>query len=919
MQIFKQQKIQVDQNQEDRIARETAIDKPAFSGHAQSLAVELDEMLSNGSEKQGRIDAGLERAQFELLLEKSVELCGSNYAFVLSPSGTGAYSEQFVKLNAAVERSESDSVQPCYDTLNNRRPDPIILSVMRLGRGIKGKPTDIGLPVCLPDSHPPIKYFMLVPIKSGITRTSVMFVANPDETRQGTRAEETLNLLIELGQIFSERQNDILEHNAQDLAGATENDGARHYVRLMSASLNAVVIVNMQGHITAFNPAAEKLFGRSSASSLGIEFDRFLPPEFLMPMLKRASTFDADGSVVNAVAATEKSITATSESGHTLQLQVCSYFTRLDSHVYTTFVFNHELEKQINLPDTASMHQQFRALTNLAPVGIVQLGVDWTCEYANEMWCQLSGLSLDESMHEGWVDALHAEDVVDTLVELREALSESKNFSRNLRLQRPTGHICWVTLSATVTISDMGHFTGCLLALLDVTEAHEASEKLRYTATHDALTGLANRVAFLDILQSSLTQTHAGSKTALLYLDLDGFKAVNDTLGHDSGDELLRKVAERLNNAVSPGDTCARLGGDEFTIIVPGVKTLEQVCDLAETIVRSFNEAFDVHGNKVHLSTSVGIALAVEAQNSTENLIKQADSAVYKAKSSGRSRWVVYTQEFQHEDNQRSELEARVRRATERREFTLVYQPQFRFEDMQIVSFEALLRWNPEDIAAPDTQLLVSVLEESGLINDVGQWVLETACRQFRLWCDLGLADDGCTISVNVSPAQLNLANFSTRLKRILERCKLRPNQLNLEITESALIEKNSSCIRVIKEIKAMGVLLSLDDFGTGYGSLSYLTRLPIDHLKIDKSFVMAMDEDASSRIIVNSVLAMASTLNIEVVAEGIETQRTLEQLRETSCKFGQGFIVSKPLAVPALERYLVQHRSRLMDLLALA
>lgn len=919
MQTSKDHTVQIDQPLQGRMASATAIEEPVFFDHASSLAVELDEMLDSGLDNKRSIDAGQERAQFELLLKKSVELTGSDYAFVLSPSGTGAYSEQFVKLNAAVERTRSGSLQPCYDTLANRRPDPIILSVMRLGRGIKGKPIDIGLPVCLPDSHPPIKYFILVPIKSGIARTSVMFLANPDESELDLRAEDILSRLVGLGEIFSERRREIEASNGHDLAGATENDGARHYVRLMSASLNAVVIVNTQGQITAFNPAAEKLFGRSSASSLGIEFERFIPQEFLMPMLKQAASFDSEGSIVNVVPASEKSITAISESGHNLQLQVTSYFTRLDSHVYTTFVFNHEPERHVNLPDAASMHQQFKALTNLAPVGIVQLGVDWTCEYANEMWCQLSGLGMDESMHEGWVDALHAEDVVDTLVELREALSESKNFSRNLRLQRPTGFVCWVTLSATVTLNDMGQFTGCLLALLDVTEAHEASEKLRYTATHDALTGLANRVAFLEKLQLALKDTHAGSKTALLYLDLDGFKAINDTLGHDSGDELLRKVAQRLNSAVSVNDTCARLGGDEFTIIIPGVKKLENVCDLAEKIVRGFNEAFDVFGKKLHLSTSVGIAISSKSQESSENLIKQADSAVYKAKSSGRSRWVVYTQEFQYEDNQRSELEARVRRATERREFTLVYQPQFRFADMQIVSFEALLRWNPPDIAAPDTQLLVSVLEESGLINDVGQWVLETACQQFRQWCDLGLIDDSCTISVNVSPAQLSLANFSTRLKRIMERCRLKPGQLNLEITESALIEKNSSCIRVIDEIKAMGLLLSLDDFGTGYGSLSYLTRLPIDQLKIDKSFIMAMDEDASSRIIVNSVLAMASTLNIEVVAEGIENQRTLEQLRQTTCKYGQGFIVSKALAVTALERYLVKRRSVNKDLVTLA
>jgi predicted signal transduction protein with EAL and GGDEF domain len=382
---------------------------------------------------------------------------------------------------------------------------------------------------------------------------------------------------------------------------------------------------------------------------------------------------------------------------------------------------------------------------------------------------------------------------------------------------------------------------------------------------------------------------------------------------------LLRHVATRLKNSVGDDDVCARLGGDEFTIILSSCRDAEQVCAIAESIVRCFNQTFDVYGNELHLSVSIGIALADERTASSDQFIKQADTALYKAKASGRSRWVVYTRELQSEDMQRSALESRIRRATERHEFTLVYQPQFRIDDQTIVSFEALLRWAPSDIAAPDTELLVNVLEDSGLINDVGQWVLETACQQFRQWLDLGLIDTHCTISVNVSPAQLSLANFTSRLGSILDRCGVSANCLNLEITESALIEKNSSCIRVMNEVKAMGVQLSLDDFGTGYASLSYLTRLPIDFLKIDKSFVIAMDSDEPSRTIVMSVLALAVTLNIDVIAEGIENEATLEQLREARCKYGQGYLVAKPQTVTELEALLVRQKYRNEDVLALA
>ena len=874
-----------------------------------SLAEDLERLNDATQDDDENVEVNPERCLFELLLLHSLRLCDGDYGFVLSPAGRGAYAEQFVKLSAAIEKDNNGELQPCFDTLMNRRPDPMILSVMRLRRGVCGKPTDIGLPICLPGSHPPIRYFLMVPIESGVSRTSVLFIANPACTNTNDVDDDLLKKLGELAKVLSQSQRLLRDQPGNHLSDTSDDNSARHYVQLMSASINAVVIVDSAGSITAFNPAAENLFGRESIHALGTCFDRYVPQEFLMPLLKRAANFDSDATLKEVVPINRRNVSAVCESGNVIHLTTSAYFTRLANKVYTTFVFDHENQAPA-LSDSSSSHQHFQALTNVAPVGILQLGADWACEYANDMWCQLSGLSMDETLGEGWVDAVHAEDVVDALVELREALSENRIYSRNLRLQKPTGKISWVTMSATVTINELGQFTGCLLVLLDVTETHLASEELRFNATHDVLTGLANRSAFLDCLQERLNNAAKRVATSLMYLDLDGFKAINDTLGHDCGDELLRKVAQRLKSLVAHEDMCSRLGGDEFTIIITSVSSQEDICALAEEIVRSFNSTFDVYDNELHLSTSIGIAIADENTSSSDTFIKQADTALYKAKSSGRSRWIVYTQEFQHEDIQRSLLHARVRRATERQEFSLVYQPQFKIEDMSIVSFEALLRWSPSDIPVPDTQILVNVLEDNGLINDVGQWVLESACRQFMQWHALGLVSQECTISVNVSPAQLSLANFVTRLQLILQRCSMPANRLNLEITESALIEKNSSCIRVINQIKQMGVKLSLDDFGTGYASLSYLTRLPIDYLKIDKSFVRAMDSDEPSRTIVMSVLAMAGTLNIAVVAEGIESPDILQQLRKARCQYGQGFLVSRPLTASKLESMLVRNVS---------
>ncbi len=874
-----------------------------------SLADDLDALAKRRVQNDAANDESPERRQLEILLSHALKETDADYAFVLSPAGQGAYAEQFARLAAVVQRANDGQIHVCHDYLASRRPDPMILSVMRLRRPVSGQPSDIGLPTCLPGSHPPINYFIMLPIADGVSRTSILFVANPSSTRlmQGSAGMiDTLERLIKIlrhQQQSQENQPAIATIHGDDL-------GARHYVQLMSAAINAVVITDARGVITAFNPAAETLFGRDSARALGTSLDTYLPQEFLMPILKRSQSFNAPSEAYDILPVNRRSVTAMVDSGHYVHLVCSSYFTRVADKVYTTFVFDHESESAL-LHDTSTTHQQFKALTNVAPVGIVQLGEDWTCEYANDMWCQLSGLSMDETLGSGWIDAIHAEDVVNALVQLRETLSENQIFSHNLRLQRPTGRVSWVTLSATVTVSESGHFNGCLLVLLDVTEAHLASEKLRFAASHDVLTGLANRSAFLDRLQERLNSPQKRVDTALMYLDLDGFKSINDTLGHDCGDELLREVANRIRATVGARDLCARLGGDEFTIIVTSWNTSEEVCNLAERIVRGFSETFHVFDNELYLSTSIGIAFPDAQTISSDAFIKQADTALYKAKSSGRSRWVVYTEQFQQEDVERSVLQAGVRRAIEHNEFILAYQPQFCVSDKSIVGFEALLRWYPSDIPVPDTQLVVECLEDNGLINEVGQWVIEAACQQYRDWELAGLLPEGCSMSVNVSPVQLSLANFAPRLRAILNRCQMPADKLNLELTESAVIEKNSASMRVIEQIKAMGVGLTLDDFGTGYASLSYLTQLPIDTLKIDRSFILDMEHNEPSRAIVMSVLAMANTLDIDVVAEGIENRGTLERLRTTNCKYAQGYFLCKPEEAGALEDLLRSQSTR--------
>ena len=412
----------------------------------------------------------------------------------------------------------------------------------------------------------------------------MLFVANPLGVQSMHRDHSLMQEVSELIDTLTNRKNVALPVLSASDSSRDPDLGVRHYVQLMTASINAVIITNSRGVITGLNPAADRLFGWDSNSAVGSSLERVLPPEFVIPVLKRSLTFDAPNDAGDTLPVCRQSVAARKHNDQLAHLTCSAYHTRVGDEVYTTFILEPESESA-PLQNNSSSHQQFKALTNVAPVGILQLGADWTCDYANEMWCQLSGLTMDETVGEGWVDGIHAEDVVETLVELRDALSKNRIFSSNIRLQRPTGKVCWVTLSATITLNDAGLFDGCLLVLLDITEAHIASEKLRYSANHDALTGLANRSYFLDQLESLLAASHSRGNTSLLYLDLDGFKAINDSLGHDYGDQLLREVAARMLSLVEQQDLCARLGGDEFTVIVRSVKEPEAVSQLAESIV----------------------------------------------------------------------------------------------------------------------------------------------------------------------------------------------------------------------------------------------------------------------------------------------------------------------------------------------
>ena len=447
------------------------------------------------------------------------------------------------------------------------------------------------------------------------------------------------------------------------------------------------------------------------------------------------------------------------------------------------------------------------------------------------------------------------------------------------------------------------------VVLLDITERKRAQERIRHLAHHDALTGLPNRLLLLDRLQQAVAQARRdGQRFAVLMLDLDDFKDVNDTLGHSLGDQLLCAVAERLRRTIRQSDTLARFGGDEFVLVQTGLEDLSGVMALAHKIVDVLARGFLLDEQQVHTTASIGVALYPDDGTEPDRLLKNADLALYRAKAQGRNRFEFYVHDLQTEIHARKQLESDLRRAVEQGDLRLVYQPQFELGSRRIVGAEALLRWtHPERGAIPPRQF-IPVAEATGLIHPIGTWILEQACRQARAWM---LAGTPLRVSVNLSAAQCRQSGFVDTVARLLVRHEVDPALLDLEITESLFMDPSADCIGSNLRILAEnGVQLSIDDFGTGYSSLAYLKRFPVHRIKLDQTFVQGIGQDPEDEAIVRAVLGLGRGLGKQIVAEGVESEAQLAFLRELDCDFGQGFLLGAPMSARKLDRLLVSRKA---------
>ncbi|QYJ78589.1 EAL domain-containing protein [Shewanella acanthi] len=525
---------------------------------------------------------------------------------------------------------------------------------------------------------------------------------------------------------------------------------------------------------------------------------------------------------------------------------------------------------------------------------VVVAGLDYRIRSVNPAFTAITGYSDRMIINKPLIQIAFRRKQKDLFSGVEQQLLRHKHWAGEIQIRNRQGQpiLAWLEINQVIDIKgETSHFVA---VFTDITERKKVEEELRFLASFDILTGLPNRTLFQDRLTHAISQAHRSQDiVALLFLDLDRFKHINDSMGHHIGDLLLKEVAERLQTAVREGDTVARLGGDEFTIILEGVAKTQAATLISEKVLDAFQTPFILDNKSFIISTSIGISLYPNDAEDVDSLIKFADAAMYHAKALGRNNFQFYTNELNEVATRHVLLESGLKQAISRNELSLVYQPKFSLRDGSLTGLEALLRWHHNELGPISPVEFIPLAEETGIIDRIGHWVINQACEQMANWREVGI--ENISIAVNLSAKQLK-TNIISTIEAALKHSGLSANHLELELTESMIMENPQETASILSQLKALGLSIAIDDFGTGYSSLSYLKRFPIDTLKIDREFVRDIINDPDDAAITSAIIALAHSLDLNVIAEGVESQEQLNFLGLQGCDQVQGFLLSKPL-----------------------
>lgn len=552
--------------------------------------------------------------------------------------------------------------------------------------------------------------------------------------------------------------------------------------------------------------------------------------------------------------------------------------------------------------------EHFRFIFEQASIGIAVTNLAGAFEKVNPAFCQIFEYTSSDISNLSFTDILVTNEIEAHQLMI-EKLIKSNQLQNQIEVQcqSRTKRLIDVILKIVVIYDELDQPINLQYQVIDITDRKRMERQLLYDALHDPLTKLPNRALFNDRLKQSINRhiqnTHY--QYAVLFLDVDRFKVVNDSLGHFIGDQLLIEIAKRLLGELKSTDTIARFGGDEFTILLDDIQDYDLALRTADRLQQSLRDCFEINGNRIFVSASIGITFSDHKYQQPEDVLRDADTTMYKAKDKGRARYEVFDQSLRMAALNRLELETELRTGIAENQFRLFYQPIINLHDQRLYGFEALVRWQHPKKGLLGPGLLISVAEETGLIVPLGELILLMACQQVVAWNHQNIHD--IKLSVNLSSKQLMDRDLFVMIDRVLAETCVNPKQIKLEITESVLLEQDYQAIEVLNHLREHGFEISLDDFGTGYSSLSYLQRLPIDTLKIDRSFIQKLQHDVHNRnlAIVQSIVTLSHAVGLDVIAEGVETREQLEKLRSLGCEYVQGYFFSPPVDVGKATEFL--------------
>ncbi|PAU65755.1 two-component system response regulator [Pseudomonas sp. PIC25] len=653
--------------------------------------------------------------------------------------------------------------------------------------------------------------------------------------------------------------------------------------QLLTDNRDALLVIDAEGQVRYANPAAEALLRTPSESLLNRHFE--LP-------LQEGNLYEHNLPMAD---------------GGRLPVEIQSAHTEWDGQDMRLLSLRDisqrkESERQLRL-----LQRSLEASYNGMLICDAR-GADLPIIYVNPAFERITGYSAKEALGRNCRFLQGDERDQPGVEEIRRCLREKSDVNVVLRNFRKDGSPFWNNLYIAPVPDEHGEITHFIGVQNDISEQKRYETELAYNASHDVLTGLPNRALLEDrLIQGCRISQRYNRSLAVMFIDLDGFKPINDTMGHSVGDQILIEVARRMSQQVRPGDTVARLGGDEFIVLLPDLARDEDVLLVAERLIDSLARPYRAQGIDLHITASIGITLSDGEVEQPMQLIQQADLAMYKAKQQGRNNYQWYTTDLNQKVSERVALRNELQKAIEGKDFELYYQPQIDGRSGRITGVEALLRWHHAEQGLIPPAQFVPVAEDTGQIIPLSLWVLSTACQQIRQLNEQGL---NLVVAVNVSPLQFQRTNFVDSVQAALQESQLPPTQLELEITETVLLDNAERAIHILHALKGLGVRVSIDDFGTGFSSLNYLKRLPIDKVKIDRSFVHEVISDRHDAAITQGIISMAHHLNLKVTAEGVETEPQYAFLKKSHCDEFQGYFFARPMPFAQLQQFLRERQA---------